>query len=431
MNYNQTVGKSLPAFASARLIPALGISAVFLLVAHKTPTDLAVFSYVLAAASVISAFFSLILATAGNRAAALAQDHTAQRDLFDGGFTLALLIAVLTAMTCLCAMFFISGTSGARHLDSEVFWSLSLIYIASTPLLVINSFLQIFLEATGKAASCANRKILTTVVCVGSLGLLFVGVSAEAFKYWAMAYFLISELLVLSMLIRLCGHQRYCSSEQARKLSGYFVRTGVPVAAGMSGQKIFFYLLTERLLRIDTQLVAQLSVFMTLIGLLIIPSVALSQIHSLQVSQHSQRSKGFFFAGLTWTLGIMLLSAVILYFLGEYLFFIIGGSIIDYSNRLYLTLVVFLTCSALLSLAMAHLRARNETFFPQLLINTLMLAFLIPGLYRFQFIDPDVETFLLLQSAALFTGFLLLCARIVFIHQRDTDATQTKAQERC
>ncbi|MFS2161667.1 hypothetical protein ACCD10_30640 [Pseudomonas sp. Pseusp122] len=422
MKYSHIIKRSLPAFLGARLAPVLGISAVFLLVAHKNPTDLAIFSYVLAAASVISAFFSLILATTGNRAAALAQDHAAQRDLFAGGFTLALLIAALTAITCLCAMFFISGTSGARHLDTEVFWSLSLIYIASTPLLVINSFLQIFLEATGKAANCANRKILATVTCVGSLGLLFVGASAEAFKYWAMAYFLISELLVLFLLIRLCGHQRYCSSGQARKLSGYFVRTGVPVAAGMSGQKIYFYLLTERLLRIDTHLVAQLSVFMTLVGLLIIPSVALSQIHSLQVSQRIRQSKGFFAAGLTWTLGIMLLSAVALYFLGEYLFFIAGGSIIDYSRRLFLTLIVFLTCSALLSLAMAHLRARHETFVPQLVINTLMLAFLIPGLYHFQFIDPDVETFLLLQSAAVFTGFLLLCGRIFFIHRHDDEA---------
>ncbi|VVO16745.1 hypothetical protein [Pseudomonas fluorescens] len=419
MNYSQAVKKSLPAFIMARLTPTIGISIVFLLMAHKSAEDLPVFSYVLAAASVISAFCSIILAMIGNRAASLAHSPSAQRDLFTGGFTLALFIAALTSLACLSATYFILRTNGLQHLDREVFWTLSLIYIASTPLLVINNFLQLFLEATGKASSCANAKIVITTLCCTSLAVLFAIISSDEFKYYAMSYFLSAEFLTLLLLTKLTNGERYCSFILAKKTSCYFLRTGIPIAAGLSGQKIYFYLLTERLARIDAQLVAQLSIFMTVIGILIIPSLAISQIHSLQVSRQVKQSAQCYRAGLTWVISIMVLSGVILYFCGEYAFLAIGGSVTDYSMKLYYTLVICLTSSSLLSLAFAHLRARSEIFIPQLLINTIMLAVLTPALYNLNLNTPDMETFLLLQSAATFAGFLLLCARIFFVHRSD------------
>lgn len=53
-----------------------------------------------------------------------------------------------------------------------------------------------------------------------------------------------------------------------------------------------------------------------------------------------------------------------------------------------------------------------------LLINSIMLAILIPALYAFNFASPDMKTFLLLKSAAVFAGFLLLSVRIFFLHGR-------------
>ena len=158
---------------------------------------------------------------------------------------------------------------------------------------------------------------------------------------------------------------------------------------------------------------------MTVIGLLIIPSLAFSQIHSLEVSRQIKKSAKFYRAGLSWIIGMMLLSGVIMYFCADYVFLAVGGSVTDYTTKLYFTLLIFLTCSSLLSLTIAHLRARGETFIPQLSINAIMLLILTPTLYSLPFNTADLETFLLLQSAAAGAGFLLLNARIYFVHRRD------------
>lgn len=422
LTYSQTIRKSLPAFTLGRLTPTIGISAVFLLMAHKSPDDLAVFAYVLAAVSVISGFCSLVLAAVGNRVASLADSPSAQQDVFTSGFTLALCLAVLTFLGCLLATFLISKTGGIRHMDTQAYWTLSLMYVASTPLLVISGFLQLYLEATGKAAGYASARTSITVCCIGILAVLFAIVRIEDFKYWAMSYFFVSELITLIVLSRLSGNQRYLSWTQAKANGPYFIRTGLPIAAGMSGQKLYFYLLTERLARIDAHLVAELSVFMTVVGLLIIPSVAFAQIHSLQVSRQIGCSKQYFRTGLGCLFGGLLLITTMVFFLGEYVFHFIGGAVVDYSAKLALTLITFLTSSSLLALALGHLRALSETFVPQLVINIIMLALLIPTIYMIQFDMPDLEDFLMLQSAAAFVGFLVLGLRIVAAHQKMRDA---------
>lgn len=400
------------------MIPTLGISAVFLLMAHKSSDDLAVFAYVLAVASVISGFFTMILAMVGNKTASLAGSPSEQRDVFTGGLTLALCLGALACLTCLLVTYLISGADGTRQMNPQTFWTLSLIYIASTPLLVINSFLQLFLEATGKASGYANARSSITLCCSSLLAGLFVILSSEDFTYGAMAYFFVTELLTLIFLIRLSGNQRYVSWTQAKEHSTYFLRTGIPIAAGMSGQKLYFYLLTERLARLDSHLVAELSVFMTVVGLLIIPSVAFAQVHSLQMSRHIECAKAYFRAGLAWLLGGSLLISVVVYFVGEYVFLFVGGAVIDYSARLALTLVMFLVSSSLLGLAFGHLRALSETLVPQLVINVIMLALLIPAIYAVEFDTPDLADFLMLQSAAAFLGFIVLGFRIMVAHRR-------------
>jgi Na+-driven multidrug efflux pump len=160
---------------------------------------------------------------------------------------------------------------------------------------------------------------------------------------------------------------------------------------------------------------------MTVTGLLVIPFIALSQIHSLQVSRHTEHARIYYRTGLVWILCFMTLGATLLYLCGKYVFLAMGGTIIDYSIKLYFTLIIFLASSALLSLSFSHLRARHETLLPQLAVNIIMLAFLTPALYNYNFIDPDIETFLMLQSGAAFAGFLVLLTRIHFVHRQDDE----------
>jgi len=360
----------------------------------------------------------MILAMTGNKTASLADHPEAQSALFTGGLTLAICVGGMGGLSCLMTAYLISTTDGIQQMGQQVYWMLSLIYITSTPLLVINGFLQFFLEATGKASGCANARTSITVMCSAFLALLMGITSADNFKYCAMFYFFISELLTLTLLIRLSDNQYYFSWTHAKEHIKYFIRTGVPIAAGMSGQKLYFYLLTERLVRLNAHLVAELSVFMTVVGLLIIPSVALAQIHSLQVSRQLQCSKQYFCEGLLWLLGGSMLMCMAIYLIGDYVFLFLGGSVVDYSPRLALTLIMFLISSSLLSLAFGHLRALNETFFPQVLINVIMLALLIPAIYVIEFNAPTLEDFLMFQSAAAFVGFLILAVRIMVVHRR-------------
>ncbi|SEJ88750.1 hypothetical protein [Pseudomonas sp. NFR16] len=419
LNHSSIIKKSLPAFFGARLAPMLGASAAFLLVAHKSPDDLSLFAYVLAVMSVVSTCCSLLFATTGNKAAELRGDKPALENFFSGGFTLASLVAFLAFLVCTAAAYLLDETESIKNLNTNAFWNLSLIYSFSIPLLIVNFFLQLFLEATGKAAICANRKIVITAAGFSGLIIGSLYVDSAAFTYYAMSYFFVAELLATLAFTNLIRHQRYLCFSHAKRLISYFVRFGTPIAVGMTGQKLYFYLLSERLLGIDIQLVAQLSICMTLIGLLMIPSLALSQIHSLQISQHPENSRDYFLRSLWWVIGLMALSAALLAPSAKYLFILFGGSLISYNENLLHTLIAFLTCSSLLSLAVAHLRARNETLGPQLLISFLMLALLIPGLYLFPFLNPGIEIFLGLQSATAFTGFLLLCSRIYLIHRRD------------
>lgn len=425
LSYRQAVRKSLPAFIAGRLIPTAGISIVFLLMAHKAPNDLAVFSYVLAVVTMVSAPSSLLLATIGNKTASLAHNTTAQRRLFTGGFTMALGIAILTPLICLLTVYFASRASGAQLQDKEAFWNLSIIYISSTPLVVVNSFLQLFLEATGKAAHYSRLKGFIT--CGSGVTLTLVALSAvsESFKYYAMSYFFITEGLTLCLLIRCLSDQRLYSLVQAKAVSGYFLGTGAPIAAGLGGQKVFYYLLTERIARIDTSVVAQLSVFMTVIGLLIIPPLALCQIHSLQVSRNPQYAPGYYWRGLGMTIGIIGLVAVILLPVGEWLFQAVGGTVLPYDVKLYLLTVFFLSGSTLISFALGHLRARNDILVPQLFINTMMLVIFIPIVYSVNFTDPTLTTFLSLQGSMTWICFFSLWVRIFLMHKTDRKRDQS------
>jgi hypothetical protein len=424
LSYNQTVQKSLPAFTIGRFIPTAGISIVFLLIAHKSPDALPVFSYVLAVATVVSAFSSLMLATVGNKAASLGHDIAARRDLFTGGFTLALCSAILTPAACLVAAYFARETSGAQFREENLFWNLSLIYISSTPLLVINTFLQLFLEATGKASRYSRTKTWVTCVCAATLTLSASFTTSNTFTLQAMSYFFITELLTLIILIRLVSDQNFCSFVQAKNFGSSLLSTGLPIAAGLCGQKVFYYLLMERVARVDSTLVAQLTVFMSVIGLLVIPMLALCQIHSLQVSERPSRSASFYWRGLAWASGMLGLNAVVLYLAGEEVFQAIGGSVLPYDGTLYLLTVCFLGGSTLISFALAHLRARNETLAPQIFINVVMLLVFIPLIYSITFTSPTVKTFLFLQAAMAWICFLLLCIRIFIIHRFDTTRAQ-------
>ena len=417
MNYSQSILKTLPSFILSRFISLGGISLVFVLVAHKTPEHLALFSYVVALLSVISTVLPLFLATAGNEAASLMAKPADLHSFFSGGFTLSLLIGTLTAIVCTLSVQLATETSGVQQWDREAFWSLSALYILATPLIATNTFLYLFYESTGKANWVASIKLKTTLGCSGFLAGSFLLSNAENFKFYAMIYFPLIELSTLFFLTSTPYQRRLFSIRNAKKIFEPLLRKGVPIAVGMSGQKIYFYLLMERLLRIDNTLPSALSVFMTVAGLSLVLPAALTQLHSFQVSRHLDLSKGFYRTGLIWMAGLLLATTVFFSVTGPFIFYIVGGEVTHYNVPLFFTLIAFIFSNSFLSLAVAHLRARGETLLPQLVINIIMLGLLTPLLYSLEPSRFRVEIFLMLQSAATALGFLLLGVRIAHIHR--------------
>lgn len=392
---------------------------MFVLLAHKAPEDLGMFSYTLALLSVISTVFPLVLATAGNKAASLIGQPSDLHDFFAGGFTLSLIVGILTATTCLLAVQLASEVSGTQQWDGRDFWSISLVYMMATPIIATNAFLQMFLEATGKATHFTLTKLKITLMCSMVLMLSYEYSDTDDFKYCAMLYFFLTELMTLLFLLKMSRQQRYVSIRYGKIFAGYFLRTGFPIAAGMSGQKIYFYLLMERLARIESSLVAELSVFMTITGILLIPSLALTQIHSFQVSQHLTQSSTFYRSGLKWVIGTLLLTALVFTLIGEHVFQLVGDKTVNYSGQMFMAVILFIATSSFLSLAVAHLRARGETLKPQLLVNIIMLGVLVPLLYALHLDRPGIETFLMFQSGAAAVAFLILNIRIVCLHKSD------------
>lgn len=415
--YSQSIRTALAPFIMSRLIALSGISFVFILVAHKAPEDLGLFSYVLALLTVISTVFPLLLATAGNNAASLMDKPAELNSFFSGGFTLSLAVGALTAAACFLAVQVATNFSGTQHWDEESFWSISLVYILATPLIATNNFLQMFFESTGKANRVAETRLKITLFCSAVLMLSCVISNREDFKLCAMLYFPLSEAMTLLLLTKPLSKKRYYSPRDAKKILSLSLRGGLPIAAGMTGQKVYFYLLMERLARVGSGLTAELSVFMTVAGILLIPSLALAQIHSFQVSQHRSQSKDLYRSGLVWNAGIFLLTAFVISLLGKYAFYIVGGELMHYRSQLLATVILFIFSTSLLSLAVAHLRANGETLMPQLLINVIMLGLLMPLLYCLEPHQSSLEIFLMLQSGAAALSFSLLGLRIAHIHK--------------
>ncbi|WP_426116713.1 hypothetical protein [Pseudomonas sp. DSP3-2-2] len=419
MTYHAFMKASLPAFTISRIIPWFGVSLALSLIAHRSPSDLAVFSYVLALFSVVSALLPMLLATSGNVTSSLSHNETARCDFFTAGFTIALFIAVISGLLCLGVFLCALNLSSMRNIDMQSLKILSLIYIPAVPLLSLNLFLQLFHEASGKSSECSRIK--TFVTLVGTLGLLIMYEcsTSELFTYGAMAYFLVTELAVLICLLKLSRPYKHFSFREAKNTASSLLAQGIPIAIGLGGQKLYFYLTIERLATTNTTLVAQFSLFMSIIGIVTIPALALSQIHSLHTSQHAAGSAENYRFGLSWLAGLVMGISFLLFFTGRALFTFISGAVINYTPGFYSAAVFFLATSAFSGLALAHLRARNDTSTPQFIINMLMLGGVIPLVYGISWQDQSVTTLINLQGAAMLMGFLILHRRVLKIHRGD------------
>lgn len=416
--YTQYMRARLAPLTTSRIMPYCGITFLLALTAHNQASDVALIAYVLAIFSVVSVMASMSLGAMGNLVAECAGDVRQKENLFRGGFGIALVMASGVLLIGVMLASAVPWLPGAL-MDVNKIRYLAFIYIMAIPLLVVNTFLHFFHEANGDAGVCSWVKMVSTLCCVVYLCVAYKVSENGQFVYWAMAYFVFGEALLLLCMVLLTWRRKFNFIPVYCKRTVLNVtRLGLPIALGLAGQKLYFYLLNERLAVLMPGGVAQLSVYMSVVGLLLIPVVAYCQAHSLYISGQADGSWRSYLKGQTGLLGLTGLMLGVLLLSGGRLFFWLGENIVPFDQRAFITTAVLLSSSAILSLSTSHLRGLRDTLAPQLIMNTLMLSVLVPIIYLVRVDSADIHFYLRLQSAGFLGGFACLQLRIRFMHQK-------------
>ncbi|BAP45885.1 putative uncharacterized protein [Pseudomonas sp. StFLB209] len=417
MNYSAFAATSLPSFVITRAFPLLGISTLFSLIAYTAPDALAIVSYTIAFFSIIAATIPVLLSTVSNTVARIKIDAEKMDEFFSGGFTLSLALGFIACLLCTIALAIVLQLPSAEILGSATLVNLSIIYIPAATLLPINIFLQSFSEATGKAQQSAKLKTLITITGIIYLTASFSCCPPEHFKYYALAYFLVTETLSLISFLSINKGYRRFSVSNAACVASPLLKKGAAIAGGMIGQKIYFFLVVERLAATNLSLNKELSVTMSIITLLTIPSLAFSQVHSIYTSSELSEKKSNYRHGLIWTAALSTTITAIIIFTGEKIFSLYSNNSVIYDKSLAWSLITFTNCSAFLALATGHLRALNRTTAPQLIINALMLGMLIPIVYAINWDYEKITLLLHLQASTLALAFFILHSRIISLQK--------------
>lgn len=426
MSYNEHLKKNYAPILVSRTVPIIGVSLVFSILARNDSDGLAIFAYTLALFSIISAITSMCLSAAGNVIAAPSQDKHSSQATFSAGLFLSCTIAATATLLSIALASMISWFPGAQTLCPYTITYLALIYTACIPMAVINTFLHLFHEGAGNAAACAKTKTFAT--CAGIAFLIPAWIYGEEHLLAiGMSYFVVIELITfLTLIIFSRARGLSIAPRYNARTTAILFKLGLPVAIGLAGQKLYFYLLNERMAVLDTNLISQLSVFMTLSGLLLLPYVALGQAHSLYISKTLLDRHHSYWMGLSWLCLITLIFATVGVLLGEWLLEFVGGSVLVPSGTLFITLLLFLFSNGLLSLAMGHLRGAGDTLTPQIAVNVMIFSTLIPVVYLMTPQVVDVAWYMNIQSIALLCVSLGLGLRIWLI-QHSSSRLKAKA----
>lgn len=417
-SYTHAMRRTLVPLTTSRVMPYCGITFLLALTAHNRASDVALIAYVLAVFSVLSVVTSMSLGATGNLVAEYSADTPGRRRLFQGGFGVALamaLVALLVGSVLVSVVIYLPGA----QMETSKIHTLALIYTAAIPLLVINTFLHFFHEASGDAAACSAIKSGSTALACVCLCIAYGTSGSDNFIYWAMGYFIFSEAVLLVCLLGLSWRRQLCFSPvYCRRTVQNIINLGLPIAFGLAGQKLYFYLLNEKLATLTFVLVAQLSVYMSVMGLLMIPVVAYCQAHSLYISGHAEQRSGSYAKGQVGLgVGVVLILCMLLWG-GPLLFCWLGGSIVTFDRDAFVSMAFLLASSAILSLSTAHLRGLRDTLASQLVMNVLMLSVLVPIIYFAGLGSADIHFYLRLQSGGLLMGFIALQLRIRHMHAK-------------
>ncbi|RMU23283.1 hypothetical protein [Pseudomonas savastanoi] len=415
--YTRNLKKNLWNFTISRLFPFFGISIAAALLAHKNIDDLPVFAYVLAIFSVVSTVFSMPLAAIGNIFHNKKKSLSAQ-EIFEDGFKIALVFSISSLVIAAIIIFFLSNTY-SNGVSGHKLNLMSVCYVLAVPLLVINTFLHIFHESSDGSSSCAKIKRKYTLLGCLILLISYFFIPKEFFLYFAIGYFPIVETFILISLVLLSKELGYIFFiKKGSKIFHDILVLGFPIAAGLAGQKVYYYLLNEKLLSIKASLAGDLSICMSVIGCLLIPITAFSQMHSVYASKNKSVEEKIYTQGIVTCTILVAVISVALFIFGKPLFYIFGDGSLEFSKNTFFVVTLSIASSAYFMLTTSHLRSMNDTLTPQIIINVVMLAVLIPLIYFGVSNDASVYVFITMQATTVLIVTALLQFRVFTLNKR-------------
>ncbi|WP_158150152.1 hypothetical protein [Pantoea agglomerans] len=413
-DYNRNLKVKLIPFFTSRLAPFASFALITIIISKLNYPELGRFSYLTAMFSLPVVLMSMPLAMIGNLSVEKRLSNVNGKEIFLNGLPFAASLSM--------AGFIVSvllKTLLINSVDSETIKA-SAVYVSIVPMLIINTYLFYFVESYVSNVVMAKVKVITALLS----GIIIFCVSfyvKPLMTHHVFYVFAIIEVILmvlyLSVLIKSFGWMPLSFEyKSVKSVALNLARIGLPVSLGLAGQKLVYFLITQRITGFDMSIVSDLSVLMSCIAIFALPFGAFAQIHSLYISGNNKIDhKVFFKKGMIFSSLLISLIIGIAWVFYPYLIDLYGADKRLLSTQFFVSVACFFTTSSIMLLCMSHLRALQDTFIPQSIAVCILVLGFIPAMWIETSSGVILYKMILLQS--LFTCLIItfLVFRIWFI----------------
>lgn len=361
---------------------------------------------------------SMPLAMIGNISVEEKNNGKSGYDIFLSGLPIAILMSLLGFISALIMK------DNIISKENESVITASKIYIFCVPLLIANTYLFYFIEGFVNNIAMAKVKLITTFT--SSFVIISISFYVKKLLTWhVFSVFLLIEIIILMLYTHVLynyfkGKYKRHKIKSMKFISSKILRIGLPVALGLAGQKLVYFLITQRLTNFNIDLVSDLSIIMSIIGIISLPFGAFSQIHSLFVSESDKREhKKFFISGVKLSFLFIILMIFITWLIYPYLIRLYGANPQLIDNSYFIGLSFLFATSSLMLLCMSHLRALQDTFYSQATAVIILLLGFIPAIWLYKLHNGELYKIIYTQSMFTTLIILILTFRILYFKQEN------------
>lgn len=407
------------------------ISSVILLalVGHNDVMELAYFAVVISVFGPIFAISCLMLGGMQNFSAELKgrADDTGLLKLFCNGFILSLSIGVIAFFLSKSLAILIYDHVGGG-LDTKRLQSIHQLFSWAIPFVVVSTTFSLFLQGTGKQSTVAKLNFVDVFLQISLSYFLMdyrivlgIGVAESV-----IAAFVISDIVINLLLGRQCVRMLGLFSviqgvllQFSRRQLSELLRFGVPIACGMGTQKATLSVLTLMIASTGAENASAYSITLSIIHLLQIPMIGVSQGNSILVSKDAGAKLEDSYHRRLSTAALLTFNFVFLTSFVWYLFcaelakiFTTEIFLIDIVAGVQFPVMFFIGANSFVLLMMAHQRAKRDVIWPQMVMNCSLIFIAVAGGYTLlQMSMLDLTSILMLHSTALFIVGLAIWRR--------------------